>query len=97
MTGERSAEPPETAAGALAELRAARAALADTARRMGGERWGRLARAGARVQRPLWASTGTKNPADILTKSVSGSLLWKHMTPLGYAVVEPSKLQRAVD
>ena len=38
MTGERSAEPPETAAGALAELGAARAALADTARRMGGER-----------------------------------------------------------
>ena len=40
---------------------------------------------------------GTKNPEDILTKSVSGSLLWKHMTTLGYAVVEPSKLQRAVD
>ena len=28
-----------------------------------GDRWGRLASAGARVQRPLWASTGTKNPA----------------------------------
>ena len=28
-----------------------------------GERWGRLAAAGARVQRPLWASTSTKNPA----------------------------------
>ena len=28
-----------------------------------GERWNRLAGAGARVQRPLWASTGTKNPA----------------------------------
>jgi transaldolase len=28
-----------------------------------GERWERLARAGARVQRPLWASTGTKNVA----------------------------------
>jgi transaldolase len=28
-----------------------------------GERWARLAEAGARVQRPLWASTGTKNPA----------------------------------
>jgi transaldolase/glucose-6-phosphate isomerase len=28
-----------------------------------GDRWERLARAGARVQRPLWASTGTKNPA----------------------------------
>jgi transaldolase len=27
-----------------------------------GQRWERLARAGARVQRPLWASTGTKNP-----------------------------------
>jgi transaldolase len=28
-----------------------------------GVRWARLAEAGARVQRPLWASTGTKNPA----------------------------------
>ena len=28
-----------------------------------GARWDRLARAGARVQRLLWASTGTKNPA----------------------------------
>jgi transaldolase/glucose-6-phosphate isomerase len=28
-----------------------------------GERWERLTAAGARVQRPLWASTSTKNPA----------------------------------
>jgi transaldolase/glucose-6-phosphate isomerase len=28
-----------------------------------GERWDKLASLGARVQRPLWASTGTKNPA----------------------------------
>ena len=28
-----------------------------------GKRWERLASAGARPQRPLWASTGTKNPA----------------------------------
>jgi transaldolase len=28
-----------------------------------GERWGRLAAAGARTQRCLWASTSTKNPA----------------------------------
>lgn len=28
-----------------------------------GERWDRLAEAGARYQRPLWASTSTKNPA----------------------------------
>ena len=28
-----------------------------------GDRWRRLAAKGARLQRPLWASTGTKNPA----------------------------------
>jgi len=34
----------------------------------GGERFAKLAKKGAKVQRPLWASTGTKNPAysDIL-------------------------------
>jgi transaldolase/glucose-6-phosphate isomerase len=31
--------------------------------RFSGERWHRLAAAGAWVQRPLWASTSTKNPA----------------------------------
>ena len=31
--------------------------------RFSGERWDRLAAAGARLQRPLWASTSTKNPA----------------------------------
>ena len=31
--------------------------------RFSGPRWARLARHGARVQRPLWASTSTKNPA----------------------------------
>jgi len=31
--------------------------------RYGGDRWERLAAAGAQVQRPLWASTSTKNPA----------------------------------
>jgi transaldolase len=30
--------------------------------RFSGPRWGRLADQGARVQRPLWASTATKNP-----------------------------------
>src|SRR6476619_6629655 len=35
-----------------------------------GERWQRLADAGARVQRPLWASTGVKNPAYPETKYV---------------------------
>ena len=32
-------------------------------RRFSGPRWSRLAALGARVQRPLWASTSTKNPA----------------------------------
>jgi transaldolase/glucose-6-phosphate isomerase len=47
-----------------------RAAVANARRAYGlfrelfsGPRWKRLAEAGARVQRPLWASTGTKNPA----------------------------------
>jgi transaldolase len=31
--------------------------------RFAGQRWERLAARGARVQRPLWASTSTKNPA----------------------------------
>lgn len=35
-----------------------------------GERWEKLEAAGARVQRPLWASTGVKNPAYPDTKYV---------------------------
>lgn len=41
----------------------ARLAYARFRERFAGERWERLSRAGARVQRPLWASTGSKNPA----------------------------------
>ncbi len=37
-----------------------------------GQRWQRLARLGARPQRPLWASTGVKNPAYPDTKYVAG-------------------------
>ena len=37
-----------------------------------GERWQRLADLGARPQRPLWASTGVKNPAYPDTKYVAG-------------------------
>ena len=37
-----------------------------------GERWQRLALLGARPQRPLWASTGVKNPAYPDTKYVAG-------------------------
>src|SRR4051812_28145901 len=41
------------------------------------ERWQRLADAGARVQRPLWASTGTKDPSYPETKYVD-SLVAPH-------------------
>ncbi len=41
----------------------ARLAYADFKRTFAGPRWEKLRAAGARVQRPLWASTGTKNPA----------------------------------
>ncbi len=46
----------------------ARAAYEDFLTVFRGERWQRLVAAGARVQRPLWASTSTKNPSysDIL-------------------------------
>ena len=41
----------------------ARIAYESFQRIFSGERWERLADAGARVQRPLWASTSTKNPS----------------------------------
>jgi transaldolase len=40
----------------------AKVAYADFQEIFSGEAWDRLAAAGARVQRPLWASTSTKNP-----------------------------------
>ncbi len=40
----------------------ARLAYRDYQRFFEGERWARLAEAGANTQRPLWASTGVKNP-----------------------------------
>ncbi|MFN0029306.1 MAG: transaldolase [Acidimicrobiales bacterium] len=45
---------------AVANARLAYQAFTETFR---GERWAALAARGASVQRPLWASTGTKNPA----------------------------------
>jgi transaldolase len=39
-------------------------------KRFSGARWERLAQHGARIQRPLWASTSTKNPSFPDTKYV---------------------------
>ena len=59
-----------TALGGDAKALMGRAAIANArlayrlfTQRFAGERWERLQARGARVQRPLWASTSTKNPA----------------------------------
>jgi transaldolase/glucose-6-phosphate isomerase len=54
----------------VAALANARAAYARFEELFSGETWDKLAAAGAAVQRPLWASTGVKNPAYPDTKYV---------------------------
>jgi len=64
---------PEAAAlKGLAAIANARQAYQAHEQLTAGERWQRLARLGARPQRPLWASTGVKNPAYPDTKYVAG-------------------------
>jgi transaldolase / glucose-6-phosphate isomerase len=65
--GDAHAELHGTAA--VANARAAYQSFKGT---FAGERWETLAAAGAKVQRPLWASTGVKNPAYPETKYVDG-------------------------
>jgi transaldolase len=55
-----------------AALANARAAYQAFKRVFGGERFARLAQAGCPVQRPLWASTGVKNPRYAETMHVYG-------------------------
>ncbi|MBX3133541.1 MAG: transaldolase [Gemmatimonadaceae bacterium] len=52
-----------TALKGKAAIANAKRAYALFTRKFSGERWARLAALGAQVQRPLWASTSTKNPA----------------------------------
>lgn len=54
---------------AIANTKAAYARFQET---FSGERWEKLAAIGARVQRPLWASTSTKNPSYPDTLYVDG-------------------------
>ena len=58
----------------------------------GGERWDALAAQGARVQRPLWASTGTKNPLYPDTLYVDGLI-----GPDTVNTVPPATLQAFLD
>jgi transaldolase len=66
-----------------------------------GERWERLAAAGARVQRPLWASTSTKNPAYPDTLYVDGLIGPDTVNTLPDATLEAARdhasVSRTVD
>ena len=55
--------PPALALRGTAAVNQARLAYAAFQKTFSGPRWDALAKAGAAVQRPLWASTSTKNPA----------------------------------
>jgi transaldolase len=55
--------PPGSPLRGKAAIANARLAYEDFRRVFSGQRWERLMARGARLQRPLWASTGTKDPA----------------------------------
>ena len=55
--------PPALALRGTAAINQARLAYAAFQKTFSGPRWDALAKSGAAVQRPLWASTSTKNPA----------------------------------
>jgi transaldolase / glucose-6-phosphate isomerase len=69
--------------------------------RFGGERFERLRAAGARVQRPLWASTGTKNPAysDVLyVDNLIGPDTVNTLPPATYdAFRDHGRVERTID
>jgi transaldolase len=56
-------------------------------RSFSGPRWEALAARGARVQRPLWASTSTKNPAYSDTAYVDGLIGWDTINTLPEATI----------
>ena len=60
---EEMGGPPELALRGKAAVANAQAAYGDFLSVFSGDRWNRLAAQGARIQRPLWASTSTKNRA----------------------------------
>jgi transaldolase len=60
---ERLGTPEAKALLGQAAVANAKLAYALFRKRFAGERWAALTAKGARAQRPLWASTGTKNPA----------------------------------
>jgi transaldolase/glucose-6-phosphate isomerase len=69
---EEIGPPAEVELAGTAALANARAAYRRFRELFAGERWEALRQAGASVQRPLWASTGTKNPNYSDVKYVEG-------------------------
>ena len=74
--------------------------------RCAGDRWAPLEAAGARVQRPLWASTSTKNPAysptlyvdQLIGPSTVNTLAQASIDALGDAhALEPGTIERDLD
>jgi len=62
-TSERAAQQQLKALEGKAAIANARLAYQEFKRLFSGQRFAALKQRGARIQRPLWASTGTKNPA----------------------------------
>jgi transaldolase len=69
ITGGSSSADPRHGTAAMAN---ARLAYRDYEQSLSSRRWQRLAARGAQRQRPLWASTGVKDPAYPDTRYVSG-------------------------
>jgi transaldolase len=63
IDGALAGHPDEAALHGRAGVANTRLAYVEFQRIFSGSRWGALLARGARVQRPLWASTSTKNPA----------------------------------
>jgi transaldolase len=80
-----------------AGLANARAAYAKFKEIFQGERFAELAAAGAPVQRPLWASTGTKNPAYPETLYVDGLVGPDTVNTMPMATLKAAAQQTEVD
>jgi transaldolase len=89
-----------------AAIASARLAFADFKQFLATERWQNLAAAGAQLQRPLWASTSTKNPAyrDVIyVEELIGPHTVNTVPPqtlvafLEHGVVRPTSLEEGVE
>ena len=63
LAGGEDGDPAVLSLRGTAAVAQARSAYQHFTQKFSGDRWERLSAQGARVQRPLWASTSTKNPA----------------------------------